>query len=262
MKKGRWVAVVPVLAGLFLTGVPQGVLAAGCKSYYPVSYSYYTPYVQKEYVVQQVIKEIPIYVAKFVPVVSVGYAPAPVAAPAMSAAMPSQAINPCAELQGRVAQLEALIRGQAPPQYGPQQGPVPNGNGYRQGTPQQGVPYPPKAPNGGHYNTTPQPQQAPQAEPVPPPQTPPEGQVSGPQAAVIPSHHGVFVKRCAECHTQGANKGGFPLLAQGGAPLQLTGEQKAKVIQYVKGAAGKVPKCPKDSPLTDEEFGQVLSVVD
>jgi uncharacterized membrane protein len=79
------------------------------------SCGYYQPYYAQPYVVKQVIREIPVYVAAFVPVVSVGYA-APVAAaiaqPVQQQAMP-QALQaePCADLKQRLDRLERLLSG-------------------------------------------------------------------------------------------------------------------------------------------------------
>lgn len=224
-----------ILAGLTLMGIPQSLWATGCHAPYV---SYATPtYVQREVVV---VKQIPVYVAAFVPVVSVGYAAPGVAvapaAPAVQAPMPASAPAPCDALAARVAQLERLLQAQGPP-AGAQPGQGANVNGTNVQPPAQALPQP-------------QPGAAPQ------------GQVSTPPPGA--AYAAVFTQRCAECHTEGSlKKNGFPLVNAAGAPLAFNHEQVARILAYTKGKVGKPPVCPKGkSPLDDREFGALLELLD
>lgn len=229
----RFSLVSVVLAGLVLVGFPQLLLAGSC--YHAAPYvTYAAPVVKTVYAV----KEVPVYVAAFTPVVSVGYVapavytpPVVTAAPAMPQAMPQ---DPCAQLKERVAALERAL--QPPTQPQPQIQPN-----------QSSVPAAPAQPS--------------RSEPVPAPQS------SSPQgAAAQPSNltaATVIQNRCAECHTAGRLKGGFALAGEDGRLLLLTPEQIRKVLSSTKGKPGTPPKMPKGKPpLTDEEFAALLELVD
>jgi mono/diheme cytochrome c family protein len=238
-----------ICAGLVLTGLPGTLLAGSCHQSYAVSYAY--PVVKQV----TVVKEVPVYVAAFTPVVAVGYvAPAVYAPPALPAAMPQQSMpqDPCAQLKDRVANLERLLQQsqqpypQQQPAYGQSQGAPPAS------APSERVPAPsPVVPGQGA------------TAPLSPPGPPAAGQPGQPQPGQGLTAAAVIVQRCAECHTAGRLKGGFALTGEDGRLLLMTPEQIRKVIQSTKGRPGSPPKMPKGKPpLNDEEFAALLDLVD
>jgi mono/diheme cytochrome c family protein len=97
-----------ILSAILLLASLASRLQAGPCSYASTYHSCsYTPYVNQV----TVVKEVPVYVAAFIPVVSVGYASAPVAPyqPA-AAATAAPAAEPCADLRARLANLERLLQ--------------------------------------------------------------------------------------------------------------------------------------------------------
>lgn len=214
-----------VALALFTVGTPS-LLACPpvVRSYTP----YYAPTTYREVVV---VREAAVYVAQFVPVVTVGVAAsvpvapavAPVAAPAaapMPAAQPVAA-DPCASLRAEVNEMKAMLR--------------------QMQTQGQNSPLPPPG------AVSPSPPTDPRAAP----------------AGNTPGYVGVLMTKCASCHTAGKLKPKVPfaLVNADGTIPRFTPEQTKAILRATMGDDNQKPTMPPAGPLDDQSFGALLQIV-